>query len=73
MGWTRSYEKWFHCIDVLLQLDPEVIVPGHGPLCGIEGATEMEVYLQDGRDEAKKCFDAGVTSLDAAKRIEFGP
>jgi hypothetical protein len=25
------------------------------------------------RDEAKKCFDAGVTSLDAAKRIEFGP
>ncbi len=73
MGWTGSYEKWFHCIDVLVQLNPEVIVPGHGPLCGIEGALEMKAYLQYVCDEAKKYFDAGVTSLDAAKRIEFGP
>jgi len=73
MGWTGSYEKWFHCIDLLIQLDPEVIVPGHGPLCGIEGAKEMKAYLQHIRDESKKWFDAGLTSLDAAKRIEFGP
>jgi cyclase len=73
MGWTGSYEKWFHCIDLLVQLDPEVIVPGHGPLCGIEGATEMKAYLQCVRDESKRFFDAGITSLDAAKRIEFGP
>src|SRR6478672_2540469 len=38
MGWTGSYEKWFQCLDLLVQLDPEVIVPGHGALCGIEGA-----------------------------------
>jgi len=37
MGWTGSYEKWFQCLDLIIQLDPEVIVPGHGPLCGIEG------------------------------------
>jgi len=73
MGWTGSYEKWFHCIDLLIQLDPEVIVPGHGPLCGIEGAKELKAYLQYIRDESKKWFDAGLTSLDAAKRIEFGP
>ena len=73
MGWTGSYEKWFQCLDLLIQLDPEVIVPGHGPLCGIEGAMEMKAYLQYVRDESKKCFDAGLTSLEAAKRIEFGP
>ena len=73
MGWTGSYEKWFQCLDLIIQLDPEVIVPGHGPLCGIEGATEMKAYLQYVRDESKKCFDAGLTSLEAAKRIEFGP
>jgi glyoxylase-like metal-dependent hydrolase (beta-lactamase superfamily II) len=73
MGWTGSYEKWFQCIDLLVQLNPEVIVAGHGPLCGIEGATEMKAYLQYVRDESKKCFDAELTSLDAAKRIEFGP
>ena len=33
----------------------------------------MKAYLQYVRDESKKCFDAGLTSLDAAKQIEFGP
>jgi glyoxylase-like metal-dependent hydrolase (beta-lactamase superfamily II) len=73
MGWTGSYEKWFQCLDLLIELDPEVIVPGHGPLCGIEGAVEMKAYLQYVRDESRKCFDAGLSSLEAAKKIEFGP
>jgi quercetin dioxygenase-like cupin family protein len=72
-GWTGSYEKWFQCLDLMIQLDPEVIVPGHGPLCGIEGAMEMKAYLQYVRDESKKRFDTGLPSLEAAKRIEFGP
>ncbi len=73
MGWTGSYEKWFQCLDLFVQLDPQVIVPGHGPVCGIEGATEMKAYLQYVRDESRACFEAGLSSLDAAKRIEFGP
>jgi glyoxylase-like metal-dependent hydrolase (beta-lactamase superfamily II) len=73
MGWTGSYEKWFHCLDLITQLDPEVIVPGHGPLCGLEGVKDMKAYLQYVRDESKKCFDNGLSSLDAAKKIEFGP
>jgi len=73
MGWTGSYEKWFKCLDLIAQLNPEVIVPGHGPLCGMEGVTEMRAYLHYLRDESKKCFDAGLPALEAAKRIEFGP
>ena len=73
MGWTGSYDKWFKCLDLLIELDPEVIVPGHGPLCGVEGAMEMKAYLQYVLDESRKCFDAGITSLEAAGRIEFGP
>ena len=73
MGWTGSYEKWFQCLDLLIQLDPEVLVPGHGPVCGIEGVMEMKAYLEYVRDESRNCFDAGLSSLDAAKRIEFGP
>jgi cyclase len=73
MGWTGSYEKWFQCLDLLIQLDPEIIVPGHGPVCGIEGAMEMRAYLEYVRDESKKCYDGGLNSLEAAKRIKFGP
>jgi cyclase len=73
MGWTGSYEKWFQCLDLIMQLEPQVIVPGHGPVCGIEGVTEMKAYLQYVRDESKQCFDAGLRSVEAAKRIDFGP
>jgi hypothetical protein len=73
MGWTGSFDKWFKCLDLMIQLNPKVIVPGHGTLCGVEGAVEMKAYLQYVRDESRKCFDAGITSLDAAKKIEFGP
>jgi glyoxylase-like metal-dependent hydrolase (beta-lactamase superfamily II) len=73
MGWVGTYEKWFKALDLIISLKPKAIVPGHGPVCGIEGVTEMKAYLQYLRDESKKCFDAGLTSLDAAKKIEFGP
>jgi glyoxylase-like metal-dependent hydrolase (beta-lactamase superfamily II) len=73
VSWTGSYEKWFKCPDLLIELNPEVIVPGHGPLCGTEGVKEMKAYLQYVRDESRECFDAGIPSLEAAKKIEFGP
>ncbi len=73
MGWTGSYEKWFQCLDLITELNPTVIVPGHGPICGIEGISELKAYLQYVRDESRKRFEEGLTSLDAAKRIEFGP
>ncbi len=73
MGWTGSYEKWFQCLDLITELNPTVIVPGHGPTCGIEGISKLKAYLQYVRDESRKRFEEGLTSLDAAKRIEFGP
>lgn len=73
MGWNGTYEKWLRTLDLIIELDPEVIVPGHGPLCGIEGAMEMQAYLEYVRDESQRCFDLGLTALEAAKRIDIGP
>jgi cyclase len=73
MGWTGTYEQWFQCLDRIIWLDPAVIVPGHGPLCGIEGAMEVKAYLEHVREEAGRCFARGLTSLEASKRIDLGP
>jgi glyoxylase-like metal-dependent hydrolase (beta-lactamase superfamily II) len=73
MGWTGSYERWFQCLDLMVELDPAVIVPGHGPLCGLEGVREMKAYLQYVRTESKKHFDYGLTALEASKKIDIGP
>jgi len=48
-------------------------VPGHGPLSGVEGPREMQAYLRYVRAETKRCFDAGLPALEAARRIGPGP
>jgi len=73
MGWTGSYEKWLKILDLIISLDPEVIVPGHGPVCGIEGAMEMKAYLEYLPEESKRFFGQGLTSLEASNRIDLGP
>jgi glyoxylase-like metal-dependent hydrolase (beta-lactamase superfamily II) len=73
MGWTGTYARWLQCLDLIIWLDPEVIVPGHGPVCGIEGAMEMQAYLEHVREEASRCFARGLTALQASKRIDLGP
>jgi len=73
MGWAGTYGKWLEALDLIISLDPEVIVPGHGPICGIEGAMEMKAYLEYVRTESSRCFGQGLTSLEASKRIDLGP
>ena len=46
VGWNGSYEKWIAALDRIIAFKPDVIVPGHGPLCGIEGAQELKAYFQ---------------------------
>jgi len=74
MGWVGTFEKWCETLDYIAnELKPDIIVPGHGPVCGIEGATEMKAYLQYMRDESRDCFDNGLSARDASRKIDFGP
>ena len=73
IGWEGSYAKWFDALDRLVALDPEVIVPGHGPICGVEGPKEMKAYLEYVRQESQRFFDDGLSALDAARKIDLGP
>jgi glyoxylase-like metal-dependent hydrolase (beta-lactamase superfamily II) len=73
MGWNGTYENWQQALDLVVALDPDVIVPGHGPLCGIEGAMDMKAYLEYVREESARFFAEGVSALEASKRIELGP
>ena len=37
MGWVGTFEKWFETLDMIVdEFKPDVIVPGHGPVCGVE-------------------------------------
>jgi cyclase len=73
VGWEGTYARWIAALDRMIALDPAVIVPGHGPLCGVEGAREMRDYLVYVRGEAARHFAAGLPALEAAKRVDLGP
>lgn len=73
IGWEGTFAKWEAALDLIVRLKPDVIVPGHGPLCNVEAAREMKGYLEYVRNEARAFYVAGVSVVDAAKRIDFGP
>ena len=73
IGWEGTFAKWSAALDRIVALDPAVIIPGHGPLCGVEGPREMKAYLEYVRAESLRCFDQGLTVLEAATRIDLGP
>ena len=73
IGWEGTFENWIAALDRIVALDPRKIVPGHGPLCGAEGAVEMREYLQYVYKEAREYYDREMTAADASKRIDLGP
>ena len=73
IGWEGTFANWTAALDRIIALAPDVIVPGHGPLCGVEGPREMRSYLEYVRGEAVRFFATGVSVLEAAKRIDLGP
>ncbi|WIY24398.1 hypothetical protein [Parasedimentitalea psychrophila] len=55
------------------ELKPDIIAPGHGPVCGLEGVTEMKAYLEYVEKESRIFFDNGYTSNQAARKTDLGP
>lgn len=73
MGWTGTYENWCKALDLIIDLNPAVVVPGHGPLTDLTGVREMKAYLEYVRRESQDFFDRGLSSLEAAKKMDIGP
>ena len=73
IGWEGTFDGWIRALDTIIALDPVVVVPGHGPLSGLEGPREMKAYLAYVRGEAARFYAAGLSTRDAASRIDLGP
>ena len=73
IGWEGSTDRWIDALRRIEALEPETVVPGHGPVCGVEGVRSMREYLEYVQREASDHWKAGRTPLDATLRIELGP
>jgi cyclase len=67
--WAGPTRNWIRACDLILSLDVETIVPGHGPITDKQGVTEIKGYFEYIFDEARKRYEAGLSALEAARDI----
>ena len=59
-------------VSALSELGAEIIVPGHGPVCGPAGIDAVLRYLRFVRDLAEQSLAAGAEPLGAARQADLG-
>ncbi len=67
--WAGPVENWFAAIDLILSMDVDIVVPGHGPITDKSGVRRVGEYLTYTREEARKRFDAGMSVEEAVQDI----
>jgi len=67
--WAGPVENWIRALDLILGLDVETIVPGHGPITGKDGVRNVKTYWEFTHGAAQRCFQAGIPAHKAASRI----
>lgn len=70
--WAGPLQNWVDACDTMLALDVEHVVPGHGPVVGKEGITQVRDYLTFVDEQARARFAAGMTPDEAMFDISLG-
>jgi cyclase len=68
-----SFAGWLRNLAAMESLGAQIYVPGHGPVCGLEGLKLCRDYLGFVQREGKKRFDKSMTVDEAARDIDLGP
>ena len=67
--WAGPLSNWIDACDLMLGMDIETVVPGHGPLTDKAGIVQVRDYLAFVDAEATARFESGMDAWDAARDI----
>lgn len=70
--WDGPVANWVAACDRILELDCDLIVPGHGPLTDAAGVTAVRDYLTFLHAECEQRYAAGMSAADATRDIDLG-
>jgi cyclase len=68
---TGPVEHWINACELILGLDVDVIVPGHGPVIGKPEVARFRDYLRRLHDHAVTAHQQGKTVLQAAREFDL--
>lgn len=70
--WRGPVGNWLRACARLRELQPSVVVPGHGPVVSVDEIAPVESYLRFVQAEATQRARAGMASVEAAFDIDLG-
>lgn len=69
--WEGPIGNWIRACERILDMDVEVVVPGHGALTDKSGVARTRDYFVALERETRKRYDAGLSIMDAAVDIKL--
>lgn len=70
--WAGPVSNWVAACDLILAMDVDTVVPGHGPVTDKRGVEQVKGYLEFVWREACERHAAGMSAADAARDIDLG-
>lgn len=67
--WAGPLENWLHALELILDLEIDTIVPGHGPITNKDGVCEVKTYWEYVHGAARKCHEDKISARQAAYDI----
>ncbi len=67
--WAGPVKNWLKALDLIIALNPKIVVPGHGPITGIDGVKAIKEYFEFVEGESRKHYDAGKEILPATQEM----
>ena len=69
--WAGPASNWLKALDRIEALDPEIVVPGHGPVTDLRGVRAVRDYISYIYGEAQSRHRAGMDVEEAARDISL--
>lgn len=69
--WSGPPENWLAALDLLLGMDVDTIVPGHGPITDKSGVRKVKEYLEHVQKQSRLRYDAGMDVMEAIQDISL--
>ena len=67
--WAGPVENWLRALDTIEALEPARVVPGHGPVIGVEGLQPLRDYWRHLESAARR----GLSARDVVLADEYAP
>ncbi len=67
------FSGWLHALDSLIALRPAVVVPGHGPVGGVQDLVDLRTYLRSVLAMGQRVVAEQLPLEEALKTLDSGP